>query len=529
MSEFSGELPKTGGILSRVKENVVNTIDKYKKLNSLSAEYYFCQLSNKDNKAAQLLQKNQKFIESTIFSDPKYSSTDFKDARNRFFSTFFNLMGKEGRGDFSNSKSYVDSHFLKNVKAEFLYKNFDNFFRSADSEEEYKFSFLMLKELTNSSNKEHRDKAIGFISQKYGKWFKGLGTSGDPNEVLGLYTEFFLNFYKRDEKLYDPRPDLLSFFESISKVDFTDELKRDEIHRFLTPFIKHESVRDYIGKEYLNKFIKDNDLRSEFINSLREHPVDSPFDFSSKFSPDIFIEAIINMNNLEARMSGSVEFLIKNFGIMNFSRYPVETLLEQIKDFKESDGLTEPYGVMVFSRTDWNGAFSNREDNEKIVDEISKEGYKVRIIEARDRLDLLLKIMRIHKIFGGKFQFLIVSAHGSKDGFSLNSRSKNGGIGISDLTEESNASKYLKQEVYDVNMPLVLRSCSTGKEGGFAQKFSEFFSSNDGQVVAVGPEIDTNLQKLKVTKKDGQLYFEVYYDPDDSKDKNPAKYYGRNE
>lgn len=118
---------------------------------------------------------------------------------------------------------------------------------------------------------------------------------------------------------------------------------------FVSALFKHgQEESERTGIEYLERFLTKYGLPfAEFYEAWKKsHPS--------------FREAVMQnmcgIRDLEKEQVGVCKFLFKEFGIADFGRYPVKMLIRQYQEF---ENLQNPYGVIIFPRDDWNGAFYN--------------------------------------------------------------------------------------------------------------------------------------------------------------------------
>jgi hypothetical protein len=178
------------------------------------------------------------------------------------------------------------------------------------------------------------------------------------------------------------------------------------------------------------------------------------------------------MRSVEKEVPGGCKILFEEFGIKNFARYGEKILLKQLE---EKDDISQPYGVILFPEDDWNGVFSEDRDLfEKLLEQLSKKGIRLRITEAKNGLRAAAQTKKMQTKYG-QASFCLAGGHGTEDGLALGSRSAKKTlptISRADLKNEQvqRSGNFLKD-----GSQIILISCSTGKDGGFAQKLSEAF------------------------------------------------------
>lgn len=245
------------------------------------------------------------------------------------------------------------------------------------------------------------------------------------------------------------------------------------------------------------------------------------------------------VEELELRSPGSAKKLFKEYGIANFYRYSEGMLFHQLK-MSDKD---VPYGIVVFPEADWNGAFFQNGD--KLAEaslKLRMGGLETRIVEAGSQRELARRLVTLNKKYapnGNKIAFAIIGGHGGENSVTLGEKGSwqspppipnpgeelseeylaelekwkktvlNADKGSFSSTDIMNGEGIRRgaQEFFVEGAPVVLVSCSTGAEGGIAEKSS-------GQLGwdISAPDIPTNLEKIDVTfDADGKPLFTVKY------------------
>ncbi len=241
-------------------------------------------------------------------------------------------------------------------------------------------------------------------------------------------------------------------------------------------------------------------------------------------------------SELEAKKPGSVKQLYEEYGIANFGRYEADMLLRQL----EMTDQDSRYGVAIYPEADYNGAFfQNRKQLYDASLQLRVGGFETRVVEAGSQRELARRLLRLHKKHspaGNKFSFAIVGGHGSPNSIALGNEkpyvpppmpdpkksdedyrkeleawkqsisTDTGKFVTDDLLEGEGINRAL-EEWFETGAPKVLVSCSTGAEGGIAEKAS---GRTSGEVIA--PKIPTNVKKIGVSFDDqGKPVFSVEY------------------
>jgi len=208
--------------------------------------------------------------------------------------------------------------------------------------------------------------------------------------------------------------------------------------------------------------------------------------------------------NMEDKREGIARLLYREFGIRNFERYPESILIAQFDEFEYTD---KPYGVMIQATHDWNGAFgvwSNMEIWEKLFKKI-KERYAFRVVEARSKLEVARRLIRLKKKYGGHNQisFAFIGGHGSKDSITFGGPHRRNMLLLEDL-----AGRGVQRTggFFEPHPTIVLVSCSTGAEGGIGQKLSKTLGAK-----VIAPSVSTSLKSIEAILTDEGIDFKVEY------------------
>lgn len=251
--------------------------------------------------------------------------------------------------------------------------------------------------------------------------------------------------------------------------------------------------------------------------------------------------------NLERKHPGAAKMLYERFGVANFARYNQEMLLRQVE---KADADT-PYGIVVFPEADHNGAFFQKETQlAEIALKLRIGGLETRIIEAGSQRELARQLIALHKRYspaGNKVAFAIVGGHGEPASVSLGTKgeyaspppplpeqedflaemekwkkhtltSDKGSFTVEDITNGAGIER-ATEKFFDPEAPVVLISCSTGKEGGIAEKGSEKFGWN-----VSAPDEPTSIKHIGVVFDEaGKPKFDVEYYKGDAKQYQTGK------
>ena len=134
---------------------------------------------------------------------------------------------------------------------------------------------------------------------------------------------------------------------------------------------------------------------------------------------EMMIRNLGYLHELENERPGSARYLTDNFGIVCFSRYPIETL---IKQYDERDEKNKPFGVYVTARMDHNGSmydFNKRDKINILSSKTELNGFGLKIIEVNNTVDAAKKIINLTNTLNRKVSFLFINAHGSPNSLAL--------------------------------------------------------------------------------------------------------------
>ena len=223
--------------------------------------------------------------------------------------------------------------------------------------------------------------------------------------------------------------------------------------------------------------------------------------------PDLYFSVAENlwiMRSIEKKVPGGCKILLEEFGIKNFARYGENILLKQLE---EKGSISKPYGIILFPEDDWNGAFSVHQDLlEKLSAQLSKAGILLRITEAKNGLRAAAQTEKMKAKYN-QASFCFAGGHGTEDGLALGSRSAKKALPTISRTDLKNKRVRRSGAFLKDGSQIILISCSTGKDGGFAQKLSEAFGR---AIEVIGPNVPTNIKSIKLISTN-PIRFEVEY------------------
>lgn len=217
---------------------------------------------------------------------------------------------------------------------------------------------------------------------------------------------------------------------------------------------------------------------------------------------------------LEQARPGIAKTLFEQFGIMDFGRYPAALLLDQF-DHREED---VPYGVIIYPRDDYSGAFYHDEDIFGDLKRSLEGKYHLRVIEADGKYSLARRLISLNNRYGdkNKISFGIIGGHGTKDSIAFGSKregtpDKSRGHLLPDDLLHPGAQR--SKEFFEKGCTLVLVSCSTGENEGIGQKLSEVFGCE-----VIAPDKPTGISSIRAKVENHHLKLEAnYYDLDSTR------------
>ncbi len=233
------------------------------------------------------------------------------------------------------------------------------------------------------------------------------------------------------------------------------------------------------------------------------------------------IEEIVDKNisaivQLESEKPGICEFLYREFGVADFGRYPVDLLLKQ---YDEVNNLENPYGVILFPRNDWNGAFY--QDNFALGEFFQKlEGeFSLRVFECDGKIGLARALIRLNRKYnppnkkGHKISLAIVGGHGTENSIRFGGNEERDTLYLKDLMGKG---AKRTSEFFEESPTIILISCSTGVDRGIGQKLSKVMGAK-----VIAPRVPTNIQEIQVgRRRKGKFRFNAKYESEEKDTKS---------
>lgn len=304
----------------------------------------------------------------------------------------------------------------------------------------------------------------------------------------------FLLEHGTDEIALLAKTHLLSIFSSKNTFD-------KSISVINAPDFKKAEIkaRDILA-EYLNDIGLDG---NRMITFWKRNRCSEDYDYDKKNDEYILETVKGNLNIINQLLSRgvSVSLLNRNYGITNFSRFPIDLLERQAKEPKRRCVF------MIYPLTDHNsGIYSTSTKVDSFYKGLPKNVDV--IVSEIDRSDKLKPMLLKLKSLFGKGIHGVVAGHGSYDGLQLGDGKK---YSESHLTrfafapEPSDGLGGIFDECFEADAEIILISCSTGVTlengpGGFAR-----FATRHSRLTFIGPEHDSGVSKITSRMQGGKL------------------------
>lgn len=185
------------------------------------------------------------------------------------------------------------------------------------------------------------------------------------------------------------------------------------------------------------------------------------------------------LSSLEKQRPGISRVLYREYGILNYSRYPEELLVEQFDQRAITD---KPYGVIIDAVADYNGSrlhYSNHNILRKLRSDLQGK-YFLRIAEVDGKYGLARALIGLNNRYGEtqKISFALLRGHGTRESVQLGSLADRGSLSLEDLKGES--AKKVK-DFFVPNPMIVITACHTGETNGLGERLAEVLQ---GRVMA---------------------------------------------
>jgi len=207
------------------------------------------------------------------------------------------------------------------------------------------------------------------------------------------------------------------------------------------------------------------------------------------------------MFEIEFQRPGIVKELNSRFGIVDFAKYPRDLLIAQY-DERDKE-ISSPYGIIINSTADRNGAFYSQESlYANLYDQLKDKG-RIIIFEASS-LTELISILNSCRHNHGKISFAVIGGHGTIDNIEFSRTTPRNKLSIKDARMRGVEAV---RQVFTTNPTIVLNACETGKSGGLAEEIAK-----KGVKVIAPDGSPEGIENMKIEiGTDGVLDFTVSY------------------
>lgn len=158
----------------------------------------------------------------------------------------------------------------------------------------------------------------------------------------------------------------------------------------------------------------------------------------------------------------------------------------------------DPYGIIMFARSDHNGAMYQISGALEELHRSLHGGYQIRVMEYEGKPQFGRRLLELRKRYGSerKISFALIIEHGSQYQ-----------IGKLLATSELEKQRVRRAtDFFEKDATLVLISCSTGKPYGIGHGISDILGMH-----VIAPDKPTNVNALHVEAKEGKLKFSIEY------------------
>ncbi|MCC6323930.1 hypothetical protein IT400_04030 [Candidatus Nomurabacteria bacterium] len=236
---------------------------------------------------------------------------------------------------------------------------------------------------------------------------------------------------------------------------------------------------------------------------------DKDFAESLNYTDGSIHQMIAMMNLIDDDYPDGCSLLNKKYNICEFSRYPPDILLNQLRN----ENMQEPYGLMVFPRSDHNGAFNRMWGPISNIYEETEGKHLLRIFEASNKRDIARILIECDQKYGAKnkISFIVLGGHGSIETLDLGSH-----ISLASMLKLNFESHVIKSDFegkgvqkinkFFVEKPAItLISCETGGEDGLIDSISKIYNAE-----VVAPKVSTGVDDIHVNyDENGTPHFDV--------------------
>ena len=183
---------------------------------------------------------------------------------------------------------------------------------------------------------------------------------------------------------------------------------------------------------------------------------------------ELLLDNLKTIRALESKEPGVSKTLYEEFGLTCLGRYPEESLMRQYKE-RDKAGVYLPAFNAI---PDHNGSSDRKKVHEKTMEGFTGEGAPfLRFIEFSDKHRGEIAADKLRTKYGPA-SFGSVQVHGFKDGLLTTGQGLGNKYGARFEIEQLRQGELGLFRVFAPEACIVLMSCSTGVEGGFAQELS---------------------------------------------------------
>jgi hypothetical protein len=218
--------------------------------------------------------------------------------------------------------------------------------------------------------------------------------------------------------------------------------------------------------------------------------------------------ALSVMVAVERSCPQGVKALAERYGIREFYRYPSDLLVAQLNE----EDIQQPYGIIVYPRADYNGAFDSRNDR-RIMENMFEETrghHGLKLFEADGTVDLARILISLDRKYGrdNKIAFAVLAGHGSSYSIRFGDHHRRRDALYQTQLAEPGARR--TKDFFVQHPTVIFFSCSTGEDQGIAQEISKQL---EAQVIA--PTQPTRPSDVAVSYSHaGEPHFTVEYSSD---------------
>lgn len=339
---------------------------------------------------------------------------------------------------------------------------------------------------------ENRQKAFDFVKKHKVALFE---VAGDEDELFFYNTlsRLFINVNDRERQ-----PILSELVQYQFEHGKTKQLLNIiyELMRDVNPLLGHILAGEVIGRYNLNS----KEILEAWDKTSQPYDLALP-PWKNGFLPVAYENNLETIIHLETEKPGATKYLMENFGIKCFGRYPTELLLKQFKNAQDQ----KPYGVILFPVNDHNGAFYGYRNTFTHLLQDLEDQYDLRVVEASNKFDIAKKLITFREVYQPKISFAIIGGHGTKDSIQFGRSYKESNNLI---TEDLMGHGIQKTSGFFENNPtIILSSCSTGKEKGIGHRLSETWGAT-----VIAPDNDTAVDEIHAYVNRGPtVHFEIKF------------------